>query len=64
MRRLKRDRDKPIPKSDLDAVAKFRAELGVYAKLKEQGYPHKAAVLMVWEDEYKGPDASNESEPK
>jgi hypothetical protein len=50
MRRLKRDRDKPIPKSDLDQVAKFRAELGVYAKLKQQGATHRKAMLLVWGD--------------
>lgn len=48
MRRSKRDRDKPIPKSDLDTIAVFRAELEAVAKLMEQGKTRDEARRIVW----------------
>ena len=48
MRRSKRDRDKPIPKGDLDQIAIFRAELEAYGKLKTEGKTHKEATAIVW----------------
>lgn len=48
MRRLKRDRGKPIPRSDLDAIAKFRAELTVYDRLRRQGESHDVAQMRVF----------------
>lgn len=48
MRRLKRDRNRPIPKSDLDEVARFRAEMKVYAKLLSEGKTSKEARTIVW----------------
>lgn len=61
MRRLKRDRDKPVPKSDLDQIAKFRAELSVYGKLKEQGASSKDAREIVWA-EYAAPPTAGGSD--
>ena len=48
MRRLKRDRGKPIPVSDLQTIAKFRAELEVYNRLRKGGMPHQEAQLAVF----------------
>jgi hypothetical protein len=48
MRRSKRDRDKPIPKSDLDRIAFFRAELEAMQKLMEQGKTRAEARAIVW----------------
>ncbi len=48
MRRLKRDRDKPIPVSDLQQIAKFRVELEVYEKLRAEGKTHTEAMLTVF----------------
>lgn len=48
MRRAKRDRGKPIPRSDLDKVAEFRAELGVYSKLLDEGKTREEATAIVW----------------
>ena len=50
MRRSRRDRDKPIPKSDLDQIARFRAELIVYGKLLSTGMEKKEAMTTVWVD--------------
>ncbi len=48
MRRDKRDRGKPIPVSDLQAIAKFRAELTVYGRLREQGDDFATATRKVF----------------
>jgi hypothetical protein len=48
MRRLKHDRNKPIPIDDLQAIAKFRAELGVMAKLEAGGLSHVEAMRKVF----------------
>jgi hypothetical protein len=48
VRRDKRDRDKPIPRSDLDAIAKFRAELTVYDRLRKAGDSHDVAQMKVF----------------
>lgn len=48
MRRAKRDRAQPIPRSDLDAIALFRAELTAYGKLRDEGKTHKEATAIVW----------------
>ncbi len=55
MRRLKRDRDKPIPKADLDQIAFFRAELEAVAKLREQGKTAKEAREIVWSEYFPSP---------
>lgn len=51
MRRRKRDRDKPIPRSDLDKIATFRAELQVFGKLIDDGMPRREAMRKVWQDD-------------
>ena len=51
MRRLKRDRGKPIPKSDLDQIAIFRAEMKVYGDVRAQGKTHEQAMAIVWAEE-------------
>lgn len=48
MRRLKRDRNKPIPVGDLQQIAKFKAELQVYAKLRESGKTHDEAMHALY----------------
>lgn len=48
MRRAKRDRGKPIPVGDLQQIAKFRAELGVYRRLRAEGKSHEQAMHMVF----------------
>lgn len=48
MRRLKRDRNKPIPVGDLQQIAKFSAELTVYANLREQGMTHDQAMRALY----------------
>jgi hypothetical protein len=48
VRRLKRDRGKPIPKADLDQLAKFRAELEVYDRLRKEGKTHEEAQFAVF----------------
>lgn len=51
MRRDKRQRGKPIPVGDLQAIAKFRAELEVYNRLREEGASHQTATLAVFPEE-------------
>jgi hypothetical protein len=48
VRRDKRDRDRPIPVGDLQQIAKFRAELTVYSKLREQGMTHDEAMRALY----------------
>jgi hypothetical protein len=48
MRRAKRDRGKPIPVGDLQQIAKFRAELGIYKKLRAEGKSHAEALRAVF----------------
>ena len=50
----KRYRGKPLPVSDLQELAKFRAELAVYTKLREQGLGHEEAMRRVGADEQGG----------
>lgn len=45
------DDRKPIPISDLEEIAIFRAELGIAAKLEAQGMSHAEAMHAVWNDE-------------
>jgi hypothetical protein len=51
MRRAKRDRGKPIPVGDLQQIAKFRAELSVYSKLRSEGANHVEAMRAVFTEE-------------
>lgn len=51
MRRLKRDRGKPIPVSDLQQIAKFRAELTVANRLKEDGLSDAEVLRRVFGDD-------------
>jgi len=51
MRRHKRDREKPIPMSDLQQLAKFRAELEICNKLMNEGASHIEAMRKVFGDE-------------
>jgi hypothetical protein len=60
MRRSKRDHDKPIPRSDLNKIATFRAELQVFGKLVDGGTPRKEAMRMVWQDD-EGPKNGGDS---
>jgi hypothetical protein len=55
MRRARRDRGKPIPVSDLQAIAKFRAELTVYGQLRDEGATHVEATRAVFADDLKDP---------
>lgn len=48
MRRAKRDRGKPIPVGDLQQIAKFRAELEFYSKLRATGMSHTEATHAVF----------------
>lgn len=50
MRRAKRGRGKPIPVGDLQQIAKFRAELEVYSKLRAGGMTHAEAMRRVFAD--------------
>lgn len=60
MRRNKRNRDKPIPRSDLDKIAAFRAQLQVFGKLIDMGTPRKEAMRIVWQDD-SGPKNGGDS---
>jgi hypothetical protein len=51
VRRAKKDRAKPIPVSDLLQIAKFKAELTVYSKVRSEGHSHWAAMMAVWGDD-------------
>jgi hypothetical protein len=44
----KRDRDKPIPVTDLQQVARFSAELKVYAQFRERGMGHVQAMRALY----------------
>jgi hypothetical protein len=48
MRRARRDRGKSIPVGDLQQIAKFRAELKVYARLRADGKTHVEAMRAVF----------------
>jgi uncharacterized protein (DUF4415 family) len=51
MRRAKRDRSKPIAVADLQQIAKFRAELQVYAKLRADGKTHDEAMRALYAED-------------
>lgn len=57
MRRSRRDRGKPIPRSDLDKIATFRTELQVFGKLLDEGVPRREAMRTVWQDNDSAVDA-------
>lgn len=44
----KRFRGKPLPVSDLQQVSKFRAELEVYKRLRDEGKSHVDAMRAVF----------------
>lgn len=48
MRRDRRDRGRPIPVGDLQQIAKFRAELTIYDKLRQQGLTHDDALRALY----------------
>lgn len=51
MRRDKRQRNKPIPVEDLQTVAKFRAELVLYKRVRDEGHSRYAAMMAVFGDD-------------
>ena len=48
MRVDKRYRGKPLPKGDLDQIAKFRAEMEIYDRLRREGLTHEQAMARVF----------------
>lgn len=44
----KRYRGKPLPVQDLQAIARFRAELEVYSRLRKDGLDHDEAMRRVF----------------
>jgi hypothetical protein len=51
VRVAKRDRGKPLSMHDIDALAKFRAEMTVYSKLRAAGATHESATRAVFAEE-------------
>ncbi len=44
----KKDRGKPLSVHDAQQIAKFRAEMEIYAKLRKQGASHIDAMRTVF----------------
>lgn len=52
MRVDKRHRGKPLPRADIDSIAKFRAELLVHSQLRARGLSHDEATRIVYAEDF------------